>query len=166
MTDISYLYKYRNENVIARYMKEYKSKRSYAERMFHELMKYLWLTQQAKKEGIAIMMYSEMRPIDKMWHTFLLFNRDYTSFSEKYFDHYIHHQPTVMKESKKCIEETFFKFCGYVFDHAGIETLNYWFGTRINPKLRMDPIKLKNHVFRTIFKSHFEYPPSKELVFN
>ena len=34
-----------------------------------------------------------MKEIDDMWHTFLLFTKDYADFCEKYIGKYFHHSP-------------------------------------------------------------------------
>jgi hypothetical protein len=32
-------------------------------------------------------------PIDRMWHSFLLFTKDYNAFCEQYLGRFIHHEP-------------------------------------------------------------------------
>ena len=38
--------------------------------------------------------------IDEMWHTFILFTRDYHNFCYKYFSRFIHHTPLTYLEKK------------------------------------------------------------------
>jgi hypothetical protein len=38
------------------------------------------------------------REVDAVWHTFILFTRDYHAFCEEVFGHYLHHQPTAAGE--------------------------------------------------------------------
>jgi hypothetical protein len=38
--------------------------------------------------------------IDEMWHTFVLFTKDYAAFCERYFGHFVHHVPTTYREQR------------------------------------------------------------------
>jgi len=35
------------------------------------------------------------REVDEVWHTFILFTRDYMLFCNEVFGHYLHHQPSI-----------------------------------------------------------------------
>lgn len=35
------------------------------------------------------------REVDEVWHTFILFSRDYMVFCNEVFGHYLHHQPSI-----------------------------------------------------------------------
>ena len=51
--------------------------------------------------------YSPPKNIDEAWHIFLLFTKEYAKFCEKYFGHFLHHNPftkaTRMAESRKVV---------------------------------------------------------------
>ncbi len=131
---------YRNNNVLNRYKKDYPNNKLSAEQAFEELMKFFWLNIQHevdKKEfphkkdlDFIVGIHSEMKEIDDMWHTFLLFTKDYISFCKKYIGKYFHHTPSV--DSKKITKEEFkidfSRFLSYVYDHLKKETVEKWFG--------------------------------------
>lgn len=74
-------------------------------------------------------MHKEMEEIDNMWHTFLLFTKDYMSFCDKYFKCYIHHNPfdkNIIELEKDFIDELT-KYLSYIYDNLGEETLIKWF---------------------------------------
>jgi len=53
----------------------------------NELKKFFILSE--KKQAIG--MYS--KDVDNLWHTFILFTKDYAHFCKNYFHHFIHHVP-------------------------------------------------------------------------
>ena len=55
-----------------------------------EFRKYLALIALGHK-NVGMMSAS----VDEVWHTFILFTRDYMSFCEEVFGHYLHHQPSL-----------------------------------------------------------------------
>jgi hypothetical protein len=78
--------------------------------------------------------------IDMMWHTFLLFTRDYARFCRTYFGFFVHHQPrtrvekdaweqrvredptTALAERRKLLRGAYETVC----DELGIEILRKW----------------------------------------
>ena len=130
---------YQNEHVLKRYEQEFPDNKLTAQAAFQELLKYFWLStkhhlDQSRHPGSRALDFScgihfEMKEIDDMWHTFLLFTKDYAEFSEVYFGKFVHHQPNV-KEAKPSadeFEQSFKRFASYVYDHLGQETLEVWF---------------------------------------
>ena len=126
-----------------RYEKDYPDNILLAKQAFHELMKYLWLSQKLFIEksnnaeqallDFQATVFSSMKEIDDMWHTFILFTKDYTSFCQEYYGKYLHHQPTV-KEEYKNIRDNFDdyllktgKWIAYIYDNLGEETVRLWF---------------------------------------
>ena len=79
---------YRNPNVIDRYLQEYGGSVADAERCFHTLKQFLATCTAAGGDGVA------SKPVDNMWHTFILFTRDYEEFCEAYLGKFIHHVPS------------------------------------------------------------------------
>jgi len=61
--------------------------RAYAERLFRQTMIFFAVC------GLADRMVSPPIEIDDMWHTFLLFTRDYREFCRDAIGRYIDHQP-------------------------------------------------------------------------
>jgi hypothetical protein len=70
-----------------------------------------------------------MNEIDDMWHTFLLFTKDYMSFCKDYFDEYIHHIPNTEEESMKedQFKDNLTRYLSFIYDTLGEETVINWF---------------------------------------
>ena len=129
---------YQNTNLYTRYQKDYPNNQLNPEQALSELIKYLWLgqkqecDQQARPEEESLRfvcaMHPEMKEIDDMWHTFLLFTRDYQAFCHTYFGVFIHHVPTTEEaELPENYEEDLTRYLSYAYDHLGEETLRLWF---------------------------------------
>ncbi len=138
------LFEYHNEHVLSRYRHDYPNSKFTPTEAFHELMKYMWVTQKLNQDKarypdkypayLKIGMQYEMREIDDMWHTFILFTKDYMAFGEKYFGKYFHHQPTADAEKEKIsqhadeyLENNVRLQLEYIAEHLGEETLLKWF---------------------------------------
>lgn len=133
------LLNYKNSHVLERYQKDYPSNKLSAEKAFAELMKFFWLQtkfcsdKKNDKTNSALEfefgMHYEMREIDDMWHTFLLFTRDYHAFCNKYVGEFIHHTPNTNPGDRKKnqLKKEFSLFTSYVCDNLGEETLKTWF---------------------------------------
>lgn len=102
-------------------------------------MQYFWLCkkhEEDKKKNpddtslqLSCDMHSEMREIDDMWHTFLLFTKDYADFCEKYFGEFIHHFPNTAKGkfNPKHFETEFTRYLSYTYNNLGGKTVKTWF---------------------------------------
>lgn len=89
--------RYRNDDIIHRFIETWEMPFEEAADIFHEMKKWLWLTahlteQSGREPDLAIT--QSLKLLDEMWHTFVLFTRDYTAFCERYFGFYVHHIPT------------------------------------------------------------------------
>lgn len=135
------LLEYENDNVLSRYQKEYPDTNMTAKEVFSELMKYIWLChkhasdkkQYPENESLNFkcVMHIEMEDIDNMWHTFLLFTRDYQKFCNNYLNgNFFHHDPLPSKQqdvSKNKYEEELHRYLSYICENLGEETLVKWF---------------------------------------
>lgn len=78
---------YKNDDLVIRYSEDNNVNPDYALKLFLEMKKFL----------ISVAFYgkpvSPSKEIDKMWHAFILYTRDYTEWCQKYFGYYIHHNP-------------------------------------------------------------------------
>lgn len=140
LTNLDKVLKYKNRYVIERYKKDYPDNQMPGKQAWQELLKYLWLTQKhaidlaaaPKKKSLqfVVAMHYEMDEIDDMWHTFILFTKDYAAFCDKYFGHFIHHSPNTEKNppSKTAFKADFERYLSYIYDELGEETLITWFG--------------------------------------
>ncbi len=137
------LLSYQNENVISRYERDYPDSRMKGEEAFRELMKYIWLSckhhadiqhsQDDHTLQFSCSVHSEMVDVDNMWHTFLLFTRDYQAFCREYLGNmFFHHEPATSKDesSKEQYKLELSRYLSYIYDHLGEETLLKWFDER------------------------------------
>lgn len=137
---LSQLLQYQNSDVINRYKKEYPNNTLSPEEAFIELLKFLWLCNKHKYDQMAnsnqeelnfqCVIHHEMKEIDDMWHTFLLFTKDYMDFCNFYFKKYIHHAPfsNEVAPSQEQLTTHLTYYLSYIYDHLGEKTLLKWFG--------------------------------------
>lgn len=131
---------YENPALLARYQRDYPQHTLPADIALQEIIKYLWMTEKQRQDRLAFpenpalnfsaRMYPEMAEIDNMWHTFLLFTRDYADFCERYLGRFIHHVPNTNADdalSPEAFELDFTRYLSYVFDELGAETVKRWF---------------------------------------
>ncbi len=135
------LLEYENDNVISRYQNEYPNSKMTAKEAFLELMKYIWLCHkhasdkklytENKSLNFKCVMHIEMEDIDNMWHTFLLFTRDYQNFCNDYLNgNFFHHDPLPPKQhkiSKNKYAKELHRYLSYICENLGEETLLKWF---------------------------------------
>ncbi|MCX7125597.1 MAG: hypothetical protein NTU49_07605 [Gammaproteobacteria bacterium] len=139
MRPIHEIMQYKNEYVFKRYEREFPANKISAEQAFHGIVQYLWLCQKhridrKKRPGddslnFVCSMYPEMREIDDMWHTFLMFTKDYADFCEQYFGEFVHHTPKTGDEKydSEFFKTEFTRYISYVYDNLGEETVAKWF---------------------------------------
>lgn len=87
------LLRYRNPEVVARFVKDYGVEARTARLVFDDLLRFLWLSvwaQEKARPATEIAMFEAMSIVDEMWHVFLTFSRDYEAFSIRYFGSYLH----------------------------------------------------------------------------
>lgn len=135
---------YHNQDVLDRYHQDFPDNQLSAEDAFQETLKFLWCANKLKRDRVQnpenpdlafkFYLHYEMKEIDDMWHTFILFTREYMDFGKQYFGHYLHHAPTTQVEKAEQIanfEENLngetTKQLSYVYDNLGAETLKIWF---------------------------------------
>jgi hypothetical protein len=129
-----------NERIFTRYQKDYPKNRMPAAEAMYNLLKYMWLCQKhhldryARKGDTSLqfscVMHAEMSEFDDMWHTFLLFTREYHEFCQHYFGDFFHHHPLTDEEKDITREEQereLTHYLSYVYDNLGEETVRVWF---------------------------------------
>jgi hypothetical protein len=94
---------YQNDEVVLRFCLDFGVSRADADDIFLETKRWLWLCASeiaASSDGVGerIPLFSQARIIDLMWHTFLIFTKDYTQFCQRHFGFYVHHQPRTSVE--------------------------------------------------------------------
>lgn len=138
---------YQNGNVVGRFAEDHNVPLSDAEEIFTETKRWLWLTakltheiETGVREPFKIPLFNEAYAIDLMWHTFLLYTKEYADFCQKYFGFFLHHAPTSMQERaewKQFMEsnpegawqqrrDSLEKVYGYIYDELGPAALKKW----------------------------------------
>lgn len=91
-----------------------------------ELKRFLALELIKDTPNLGTGMYST--DVDNLWHTFLLFTKEYAEFCQKHFNHFIHHVPEIEKVStSEQIEEVHKDFKAFVKNYEEL------FGEEIHP---------------------------------
>jgi hypothetical protein len=125
---------YRHPAVVRRYAKEHGATLGEAEAVFQETLKWLYLCYRgiiAGPESVGCPMTPEIAQLDEMWHTFMLFTRDYADFCERYFGFFLHHVPNEDEEETpedpQTVRAQLERHFGLVYDVLGEETLQSWY---------------------------------------
>jgi hypothetical protein len=79
---------YHNSDVVERIAKEYSIPLAEAESVFGDTIRFLYLAGATDAKQLA-----PTKNIDRGWHCFLMFTRDYAEFCNAYFSRFIHHEP-------------------------------------------------------------------------
>jgi len=144
LPDLEEVLAYRHPKVIRAYQRDFPHLRDQAENLFREALKYLWLSRKHQLDcesrpndsalDFPFFMHEEMRDIDNMWHTFLLYTQDYTDFCRRFFGDYLHHQPDIADAVVQTNQEfgaDLEKYLSYVYDQLGEETVRAWFAMHL-----------------------------------
>ena len=132
LPELKTLYSYKNEAVMRRYTQDFPHATLSAENAFKELMKFMWLSLKARsdRKSFSCAIHQEMTEIDNMWHTFLLFTRDYQTFCNNYLGEFFHHIP-LSNQSKLPSDEEYeselTEYLTYICDNLNEKTLKTWF---------------------------------------
>lgn len=84
---VSEVLAYQNDRLLQRYSTDYGVSMVEADRRFKALKEFMIVC--AVKPGYKV----TSDPIDQMWHTFLLFTKDYKNFCEENLGMFINHEP-------------------------------------------------------------------------
>lgn len=142
---LSDLLKYHHPKVIQTYVRTFNVDECHAQALFKDMLTYLWISSkhhidrhtQPDNERLQFqfVMHEEMRPIDDMWHNFILYTRDYIDFCHRYFGQYIHHEPDIAIDHVPTESEfsaNLEKYLNYVYEQLGELTLIRWFAKHFN----------------------------------
>ena len=139
--NLNKLMNYQNEKIFSRYYLDYPYTELQAEEALKELMKFIWLSIKHRSEkmlrpnnnllNFSCTIHSEMSDIDNMWHTFLLFTKDYHEFCNAYLDGvFFHHEPIISVDGMvldENYEQELTLYLSYIYDNLGEDTLIKWF---------------------------------------
>jgi hypothetical protein len=127
--------RYHHPGVVRRYAKEHQATPAEAAELFREMLKWLYLCGRAATdgpEGLTLAVHPDIARIDWMWHTFLLFTRDYADFCAHHFGFFIHHVPGEDKDEAPAdeadVRAALERQYAFVYDVLGEETLTAWYG--------------------------------------
>lgn len=67
-----------------------------------EYKRFIFLTSVNKEKSVPISL-----AVDLMWHTHILFTRDYIKFSNSIRGEYIHHSPTVNEDEREILKSVY-----------------------------------------------------------
>lgn len=139
-TPLQSVLNYKHTGVIQRYKRESPKNAHRAETLFEDLMAFFWASKMHEEDkntspqdpnlDFTFIMDEEMIEIDKMWHVFLLYTKDYMDFCDTYFGEYLHHLPDVVSNgqvSTSNVEENLMRFLNYIQTHLGQSYLKRWF---------------------------------------
>lgn len=124
---------YENIDVVDGLMKALDINKKEAECLFKEAIKWLWYCNQPKTKDHRYIDKS-LAIIDEVWHTFILYTKDYAHFCLTHFGKYMHHAPTSIAEAKivsetpkKKLMEKKRKQLELVYEVMGKETFIKWY---------------------------------------
>jgi hypothetical protein len=137
ITDLHQSISYKSERLLTRYEKDYPNALLAGPVALKELIKFFWLSKKhrhdllmnpsARHLQFQCAIHQEMGDIDSMWHTFLLYSKDYQTFCLTHFDgQFIHHEPVDTSNSKVSEIELSY-YLEYIEQHLGLATLKLWF---------------------------------------
>jgi hypothetical protein len=84
---------YHNDDLIRKFRDEWSVSEPAAKDIFEETKKFLFLAHHAQRQCISFEIDESILIIDKMWHTFILFTKEYGEFCEQFFGRMLHHIP-------------------------------------------------------------------------
>jgi hypothetical protein len=87
------LVEYQNDSVIKKFRDEWSVSEQAAKDIFEETKRFLFLADHAQKRCITFEIDESVLIIDKMWHTFILFTKEYGQFCDSFFGRILHHVP-------------------------------------------------------------------------
>lgn len=121
--------RYRNARVVNGFLRSYDIPRAEANRVFVEMLKFLWLCQYETMPVLA-----EMKVLDEMWHTFILHTEEYRDFCLKFFGEFRHHDPETRISPRRARrvrasdwDRTVDRLVDVIEERLGARTVERWF---------------------------------------
>ena len=139
--DMEKVMSYHHEETVQRFISNYDVTYEESFEIFQETKKFLALMARYPKEHVFAV--ESIYVLDEMWHTFLMFTKDYQDFCVEHFGFMIHHEP--MKKAEKeqtremlatdkaaaeeVLRPNIEKLYSLIYDYHGNETLIKWIRT-------------------------------------
>ncbi|MDP3561776.1 MAG: hypothetical protein Q8R83_06340 [Legionellaceae bacterium] len=126
------LQQYENMAVVKRYAKTFNKDLEFSKEVFNQLLKWFYISRKCCIEKLPARITSDINEIDNMWHTFLLFTKDYAAFCEYYFKDFIHHTPLSEDDhiDTEKLKKELKRQLGIINQEFGIETVCSWYKER------------------------------------
>ena len=103
-TKINLAMSYENNDIVAKFCDEHGLDEELGKQYFQEVKKFLFLCANSSAR------LAPSIEIDKIWHTFILFTKEYRQYCLQFLGKFIHHVPEVRKESSEqkenCLQNT------------------------------------------------------------
>jgi hypothetical protein len=132
---------YTNEEITHKFTSHWRVSGNEADELFTETKRMLWVMAGMTRRRQRFTVDVPLRILDEMWHTFVLFTREYHAYCQRVFGRYIHHTPRTMADTRRerseraaspaafirrqvAARETQWRF---IRDAAGEETLLKWY---------------------------------------
>lgn len=137
--ELEKILKFKNEDIIHRFMNEFSISELESEEIFTETKKWLYACTvgKGKQNTPRLIIDDSLLIIDEMWHNFILHTNLYFDFCIEHFGYYVHHQPTSKKEKqdfKTNFQEKYKTYKNqihiqleYLYDLFGEETVIKWY---------------------------------------
>lgn len=132
---------YQHDGVIAKFRDDWNVGENEARDIFSEMKKFLYISEIGLQRSIPIDIDETTQIIDKMWHHFVLFTKDYEIFCNRFFGKMVHHAPfdaeqlaqllndsarngvTLHEYKQMCLERQL----NLIQSVMGIETVKKWY---------------------------------------
>jgi hypothetical protein len=88
--------RYQNRDVVVKFARHFQVAEAESAAVFEECKKWLWLN--ALPDAPLLFMSEATLIIDEMWHTFVLYTREYTEYCGSRFGRYVHHTPDTLRQ--------------------------------------------------------------------
>lgn len=129
---------YHHEETVLRFKSNYDVTYEESLEIFQEMKKFLSLMAKYPKDHVFAV--EAIYVLDEMWHTFLMFTKDYEEFCYRHFGFMIHHEPMkkaekernqkMLAENKEEAEKILRPGVEHLYhmiaDYLGKDTLIYW----------------------------------------
>lgn len=136
--DLVALAKYHHEEVILRFTSNFDVTYEKSLEIFQEMK--LFLALMARYPNDLVFAVESIYILDEMWHTFLMYTKDYREFCHQYFGFMIDHQPMKKaekeynekmlvenkEEAEKILKPGVEKLYSMIYDYLGPEKLIKW----------------------------------------
>lgn len=109
------------DHIIKRYRKDFDVEESVASIHEHEIRRYLYLSATHPGER-----WPMVASVDKLWHTFLLFTRDYQRFCNSLGVPFLHHEPFADETDHSRVAEAYARFLSCYRAEFGEPLASIW----------------------------------------